>query len=107
MKRLNFQSIFCFVSFLFLLSCCIFYGTRFVKLYLANEEEKKIEKNSLVKVIKESNENNNNFKEINDNLYFINNADNNYLKYSNIMWRIIKINEDNSITAISNNSLTP
>lgn len=106
MKRLNFQSIFCFVSFLFLLSCCIFYGTRFVKLYLANEEEKKIEKNSLVKVIKESNENNNNFKEINDNLYFINNADNNYLKYSNIMWRIIKINEDNSITAISNNSLT-
>lgn len=106
MKRLNFQNIFCFISFLFLLSCCIFYGTRFVKLYLANEEEKKIEKNSLVKVIKESNENNNNFKEINDNLYFINNADNNYLKYSNIMWRIIKINEDNSITAISNNSLT-
>lgn len=106
MKRLTFQGIFCFLSFLFLLSCCIFYGTRFVKLYLANEEEKKIEKNSLVKVIKESNENNNNFKKINDNLYFINNADNNYLKYSNIMWRIIKINEDNSITAISNNSLT-
>ena len=105
MKKIKKKKIFCFISFLFILSCCIFYGTRFIKLYLANEEEKKIEQNSLVKVIKNNNQENDNFKEINNILYFIDKADNNYLQYSNILWRIIKINEDNSITAISDHSL--
>lgn len=106
MKKLSFQKIFCFISFLFILSCCIFYGTRFIKLYLENQEEKSIEKNSLVKVIRENNEESDNFKEINGSEYFTGNIDNNYLLYSNILWRIIKINEDNSITAISNHSLS-
>lgn len=106
MKRLNFQKIFCFISFLFILSCCIFYGTRFIKLYLENKKTQNIEKNSLVKVIRENNTENDNFKDINGNEYFINNSDNNYLIYSNILWRIIKINNDNSITVISDKSLT-
>lgn len=106
MKKLNFQKIFCFISFLFLLSCCIFYGTRFIKLYLENKETQKVEKNTLVKVIRENNEENDNYKEINGPEYFINNSDNNYLMYSNLLWRIIKVNEDNSLTVISDNSLT-
>jgi len=106
MRRLSIQKIFCIVSILFILGCSLFYGTRFVKLYLKNEKEKVIEKNSLAKVIRENNDDNNNFKEINNQMYFINKADNNYLMYSNILWRIIKINDDNSIVAISNNSLT-
>ena len=72
MKKLSFQKIFCFVSFLFILSCCIFYGTRFIKLFIANEKEKRIEKDSLVKIIKENNEDNKNFQNIDEHLYFIN-----------------------------------
>lgn len=106
MKKLNFQKIFCFVSFIFILSCCIFYGTRFVKLYLENKETQSVEKNSLAKVIRENNHENDNFKEINGPEYFINESDNNYLLYSNLLWRIIKVNEDNSITIISDSSLT-
>lgn len=106
MKKLNFQKIFCFISFLFILTCCIFYGTRFIKLYLENKEKQSVEKNTLVKVIRENNEESDNFKEINSIEYFINDSNNNYLMYSNLLWRIIKINEDNSLTVISDNSVT-
>ena len=106
MKKLSIQKIFCFISFIFISTCCIFYGTRFIKLYLKNKEIEIQEANTLVKVIKENNNNKETFKEINKSLYFINDSDNNYLLYSNLLWRIIKINEDNSITAISDNSLT-
>ena len=105
-RKISIQKVFCLISILFIGVCCLFYGTRFVKLYLENEKEKKVEKNSLAKVIKESNEDNEKFKEIGNQLYFINDADNNYLMYSNVLWRIIKINDDNSIVAISDNSLT-
>lgn len=106
MKKLNFQKLFCFISFIFILSCCIFYGTRFIKLYLENKKNEDIEKNSLVKVIRENNNDNDKFKTINNTEYFINDSSNNYLLYSNILWRIIKINNDNSITVISDSSLT-
>lgn len=106
MKKLSFKKIFCFVSFIFLLSCCIFYGTRFVKLYLENKKIENIEKNSLVKVIRENNNENENFKNINGSEYFINSSDVNYLLYSNVLWRIVKVNNDNTIMVISDSSLT-
>ena len=106
MKKLNFQRIFCFVSFLFILSCCIFYGTRFIKLYLENRKVEIEEKNSLVKVLRESNADNENFEIVNGKNYFTGNASVNYLEYSHILWRIINVNADNSITAISDASLT-
>ena len=106
MKKLSFQKIFCFISFIFISSCCIYYGTRFIKLYSKNKEIEIKEENTLVKVIKENNSESETFKEINKINYFINDSKNNYLLYSNILWRIIKINNDNSITAISDNSLT-
>lgn len=106
MKKLSFQKIFCFISFIFLLSCCIFYGTRFIKLYLENKEKLDVEKNTLVKVIRENNEESDTFKDINGSEYFINDSNNNYILYSNLLWRIIKINSDNSITIISDTSIT-
>jgi len=106
MKKLNFKKIFCFISFLFILSCFIFYGTRFIKLYLENKKVETIEKNTLAKIIRESNYKSDNFKDINGTEYFINNSENNYLMYSNILWRIIKVNKDNSVTVISDSSLT-
>lgn len=106
MKKLNLQKIFCYISFLFILSCCIFYGTRFIKLYLAEKKIEIQEKNTLVKEIRDNSFGKDYFKEINNREYFINNTDNNYLLYSNLLWRIIKINDDNSITIISDSSLT-
>lgn len=104
--KLSFKKIFCFISFIFILSCCIFYGTRFLKLYLENKKVEDIEKNSLVKVIRENNSTNDNFKTINNSEYFINDSENNYLIYSNILFRVIKINNDNSIVAISDSSVS-
>ena len=106
MKKLSFEKIFCFLSFLFILSCCVFYGTRFIKLYLENKKTEEEEKNSLVKVLKEDNQENENFKSVNGENYFTGNTDTNYLMYSNILWRIIKVNSDNSLTAIADNSVT-
>ena len=106
MRRISFQKLFCFISALFIWGCCLFYGIRFVKLYIANEKEKVVEENSLAKVIRENNSNNENFKEISNQMYFINDANNNYLMYSNVLFRIIRVNNDNSIVAITDNSLT-
>lgn len=106
MKKLSIQKIFCFLSVLFIISCCTFYGTRFIKLYLENKKVETIEKNSLVKVLKENNTNNDNFKSVNGENYFTGKEESNYLEYSNILWRIIKVNNDNSLTVISNNSLS-
>ncbi len=106
MRRLSFLKIFCIISVLFLGGCIFFYGSRFIKLYKENEENKVTEKNSLAKVIKENNHNSDNFKDIDNQLYFMNDANNNYLRYSNILFRIIKVNSDNSVVAITDNSLT-
>ena len=106
MKKLNVQKVFCFLSFLFILSCCIFYGTRFIKLYLENKKVETEEKNSLVKVIRENNADNESFEIMNGKNYFTGSANTNYLEYSNILWRIIKVNGDNSLTAISEYSIT-
>ena len=106
MKKISFQKVFCFISFLFILSCCIFYGTRFIKYYLEEQKKSSAEANTLAKVIRNNNNNKETFKQINGADYFIEDSSNNYLWYSNILWRIIKVNSDNSITAISASSVT-
>lgn len=106
MKKLSFQKVFCLISVIFIGSCFIFYGSRFIKLYKENKKEEIIEKDSLVKVIKNDNSNNKNYKSINGENYFTNDTNSNYLLYSNIIWRIIKINDDNSITAISDKAVS-
>ena len=106
MRKLSFQKIFCFFSVLFILGCFLYYGSRFVKLYLENKERETVEKNTLAKIIKDNNEDNESFKSINGENYFIKNTTNNYLWYSNILWRIIKVNGDNSVTVISENALS-
>ena len=107
MRKISFQKTFCFLSMLFIISCCVFYGTRFLKLYLENRKTEIIEKNTLIKNLKDNNSENDDFKSVNGQNYFTGKTNTNYLLYSNILWRIIKINDDNSITAISENSVTP
>ena len=46
------------------------------------------------------------FKNINSNYYFVGNTDKNYVKYKNIIWRIVKITNNNSTVLISDEPLT-
>lgn len=101
-RKISYQKVFSFVSAGFIIGCCIFYGTRFITLYLENRKEEIKLEDTLSQVVKE----NNNLKEINGDYYFQNDVDNNYLMYSNILWRIIKVNNDNTVKLISNDVLT-
>lgn len=103
-RKLNFQKIFNLISAMFILACCIFYGTRFLKLYIVNNKVEKI--TVLADNIKDNNKDSESFKQINEDYYFTGEVENNYVKYSNILWRIVKVNSDKSVTIVSDNALT-
>ena len=103
-RKLNIQKVFNLVSAMFILACCIFYGTRFIKLYIANNKVEKI--TVLADNIKGNNKDNELFKQINEDFYFTGKSENNYVKYSNILWRIMKINNEKSVTLVADSSLT-
>ena len=102
-RKLSGQKIFCFISFIFLLVCCLFYGGRFIKLYLENNKNDEDTNNKLVSTIIENS--NENMVKKDDTYYFYKNVSNNYVSYSNLKWRIVKIH-DNSIVLISDKTLT-
>lgn len=104
-RKLSIQKMFNITSFTFILACCIFYGNRFITLYLENKQIEE-EQLSFSETIIENNIDNNNFKSKNKEYYFEGKDINNYIKYSNLNWRIIRINSDNTITAILENSIT-
>ncbi len=103
-KKLSYQKVFNLVSLVFLLTCCLFYGGRFVKYYLANKEKVVIEENTLAKSLKDNSSGS--LKSINDYSYLNGKVENNYVLYSGILWRAIKIDKNNAVTLVSNNSLT-
>ena len=106
--KISLEKIFWLISTVFLLGSCILYGTRFIKLYKENEKKygNKNTDNLLITKIDDNNNKNNNYKVINGEHYFINNSENNYLKYSNMLFRIIKINQNGEIVIINDNSVT-
>lgn len=102
--KFNFQTIFCLSSFVFILVCIFWYGGRFIYFYLDNQKTlQETERLIFSEKIKTDNYNSENFKQVKKEYYFYNNATNNYVSYSNLLWRIIKINEDNSILLITDN----
>lgn len=106
LNPLKLQKLFCFASFIFLTTCTLWYGGRFINFYLKNEqalhEIENIPSNNLTKIITD----NSNLKEINNQYYFQKDANNNYVKYSNLTWRIVKIDKENTIYLISDNIVT-
>lgn len=102
-RKISYQKVFSFVSAGFIIGCCIFYGTRFLTLYLENKKEEIKLEDTLSQNIKE---NNSNLKKVNNDYYFQNDVDNNYVMYSNMLWRIVKINSDNTIKLISDDIVT-
>lgn len=103
--NVDYQKLFNTISIGFICACVLFYGTRFTSLYIKNKKVEVENVNTLYKVIFNTNFGKENFVDIGGNHYFKNEVDNNYVTYSNILWRIIRINADNSVTLISENPL--
>ena len=103
--KVDYQKLFNTISIGFICACVLFYGARFTSLYIKNKKVEVENVNTLYKVIFNTNYDKENFVDIGGNHYFKNKVDNNYVTYSNILWRIIRINADNSVTLISENPL--
>lgn len=104
-KTLLFQKIFCLISGLFIFGCCIFYGFRFVKYYRVYNP--KGENGSKIQLLgnKISGESEIVYEGsglyLNNGLYiYKGDVDNNYIKFSNMIWRITKINQDGTVEII-------
>ena len=94
-RKINIQKIFCFLSFIFLLTCIIWYGGRTIYFHHQSEKNNSSEITTLISKI-----NKKELKEINKDNYFQGKSKNNYLTYSNLTWRIMKITEDDEIVLI-------
>lgn len=103
-RKISFQKIFNLISAIFLITCCLFYGGRFIKLYLENKKVVVNEANTLGKSLKENSESF--LKNVNGVYYFTSDVENNYVSYSGILFRAVKIEDNNIITLIANNSIT-
>lgn len=105
-RKISYQKIFCAISFLFILGCVLFYGSRFIMLYIENNTTDIESITNLSKRVTAEHANQSYFKNINSNYYFVGNTDKNYVKYKNITWRIVKITNNNSTVLISDEPLT-
>ena len=102
-RKINYQKIFCFASFVFILVCILWYGGRLIYFYLDSKQTITEEAETLARTLKAENNNKETFKKVNKDYYFYGDASNNYVSYSNQLWRIVKITEDNSIMLITDN----
>lgn len=105
-RKFSANKTFCSISLLVVFLCIVVYGSRFFYYYSKNKETASTGVTTLVKTIKDKNKENKNFGAISGSYYFVNDADNNYVKYSNITWRIVKINSDNTILLVANESVS-
>jgi len=94
-RKLCFHKIFNILSILFLLTCIGIYGYRFITLYLENNKKEDVKQ--IADTIKDNNASNDNFKNINGDYYFSGSEVNNYIKYSNLLWRIIKVDKKGNV----------
>ncbi len=105
-RKLNAQTIFIWGSIVFLLFIVSYFGFRFF--YYYKEEHKVIDSKLLKDIIINSIDTysiNNNIELVNNEYRYTGNPTNNYVKYKGYLWRIIKINEDNSITMITDDTI--
>lgn len=100
-RKLNYQKIFCFISFIFILICILWYGGRFVYFYLDSKKTITKEATTFARVLKNQNHDKETLRQINQTYYFYGDVTNNYVRYSNLLWRVVKINRDNTVVLIS------
>lgn len=104
-RKINYEKLFNFGSFVFILICILWYGGRFIYFYLDSKKEVKSDNVTLSMALKSNPNNKESIKNINDDFYFYEDTDNNYISYSNILWRVVKINKDNTITLVTDNNI--
>lgn len=100
-RKVNKQKVFSFVSLIFIVICILWYGGRFVYFYLDNKKTDAKEANIFAKVLLSKNKDD--LKQVKEEYYFYGNTQSNYVMYSNILWRVVKINKDNTVRLISEN----
>ena len=112
-RKANWQKIFSFVIFIFILTCCFWYGGRLIYYYLDSKKVASDVKDNhyLAASIINANRKSKNFKEYKvdekqHEYYFYGNVDNNYLVYSNLMFRVVKIDDNNLVTLVTNDPVT-
>lgn len=102
----NIQKIFNIISLTFLIFIIILYSYRFI--YYKTKDFKKNYTNTLSEYIINQYNNYelvNEIDRINNVYYYIGNSKKNYIKYKGLLWRIVKINKDKSITIILEDSI--
>ena len=85
-RKLNVQKTFCTISAGFILACAIFYGFRFLSLYLDNKKSLESKEDTLAKTIITNNNEDEDFKNINEEYYFNGKVEDNYVLYSNLLF---------------------
>ncbi len=99
------QALFCGISALFIIGCCIFYGSRLIKYYRIYNP--KIDSSDGSVLLAQDIVGRNEYVTSGAGLYsssgnyiYKGDVNNNYLKYNNLLWRILRINADNTIDII-------
>lgn len=100
-RRINVQKLFCFASLVFILVCIFWYGGRLIYFYQDSKKTITEEATTFARIVKTQNHDKETFKQVQQDYYFYGDADNNYVSYSNLLWRIIKVNQDNSILLVT------
>lgn len=97
---------FCAFSLLFLVGCCVIYGGRYVKAY-KSDNNSKVEAGQSLKLLTTTITKNTSIETQNDGLYKSDNEyvykgkdAQNYLRFSNFTWRILKVNSDGTIDIV-------
>ncbi len=106
--RVKKQAIFNLMSVVFLLTVGIYYLTRLIHYKIENDRPIELSSH-LATRLKQEDDTYTSKKvliETNDIYRYVGNADNNYLQYRGYLWRIVRINEDNSVTMVTEEAIT-
>lgn len=106
-RKINKKKLFVIISLLIFFISLLVYSFRLIYFYkIEHPKEAKVDNYLLSGKIKNDNKENSNFRLNNKDYLFHGNVDNNYVYYSNQLWRIMEVLEDNSIILISSDNVT-
>ncbi len=100
------QILFCTISALFILGCIVFYGCRFIKYYriynpkVDSGDGSILLARDIVGKSEFATDDSDGLFSSSGSYIYKGNVTNNYLKYNNMLWRIVRINADNSLDII-------
>ena len=112
LKAGNVQKLFCLVSAIFLLGCIGYYGYRFIKYYrifnpkIDSSDGSVLLAKDIVGKSEFATDDEDGLFSSGGNYIYKGDVNNNYLKYNNMLWRIVRINSDNSIDIILDDYMT-